>query len=286
MSLSRIAVGVDFSPESLRATDHAMAVARHCSASLTLVHVTPIPDPSAAARSDGWNELLRERLAAVRAALEALRARLTGQGVDVSHMVVDGYPDTAIAETARELGADLVVVGTHGKTGIQRLLLGSVAEKTCRLADASVLVARGEASPGGYRRVVAGTDYSELADRALERAFELTAPGGDVRVVNAWTPPYVQYDLDGQIFVKLREAADLEANAQRQRILDLARPAGVTVRLDVVDGPPFAVLDDLSASADLVVVGSHGRRGVRRLLLGSVAEATVRHARCSVLIAR
>jgi nucleotide-binding universal stress UspA family protein len=282
-SLTRIAVGVDFSPESYRAVDHAMAVARHTGASLVLIHVGVVPDTRP---DDPWREVLRERLAEQRVQLGELRERLSRQGVEVSHVVADGFADTALADAARELGADLIALGTHGRTGARRILLGSVAEKTARLASASVLVARGDASPGGYRRVVVGTDYSPLADRALERGLALTASGGEVRVVHAWSAPYVEYDLGGRALEALRETAEVEAAAERERILALPRRADVTLKFELSDGAPFSVLDSLSAAADLVVVGSHGRRGVRRFFLGSVAEATIRHAHCSVLVAR
>lgn len=286
MPLSKIVVGVDFSPESDRAVDHAMALAHQTGAALVLVHVAWVP-PRTTVRTEGsWLAHLTDHMALDRAKLGVLHERLSGQGVDVSQVVVDGDADEAVADAATALAADLIVVGTHGRSGIRRVLLGSVAEKTVRLARMSVLVARGPANPGGYRRVVVGTDYSPLAWQALARAFELTAPGGEVRVVNAWRAPYVELDLDGHIVENLRRAAALEASAARDQLLAMPRPPGVTVGLDVVDGAPFTALADLSESADLLVVGSHGRRGVRRFVLGSVAEATVRHASCTVLVAR
>lgn len=286
MPLSKIAVGIDFSPESERAVAHAVALARLTGASLTLVHVAEAPPLASGVPGDPAFAMLREQLAADSLRVTQLRDRLAGEGVAISEILVDGDPHTMVADTATRLGADLIAVGTHGRTGARRVLLGSVAERTVRLAESSVLVARGDAVPGGYRRIVVGTDYSPLAWRALERAFEVTAPGGDVRVVHAWRAPYLEYDLTGRMLDKLWENAEIEAAEHRARLLAMPRPAGVTVRLDVVDGAPFTALDDLSGSADLVVVGSHGRRGVKRLLLGSVAEATVRHASCSVLVAR
>jgi nucleotide-binding universal stress UspA family protein len=286
MTFSKIAVGIDFSPGSLRAVDHAMMVARQTGASVTLVHATAVPAPFHQRSDDAWAALLRENLAANRARLEELHQRLRGQGVELSQVVADGEADPALADASRELGADLVVVGTHGRTGLARVVLGSVAEKTIRLAPSSVLVARGEPPPGGYQHVVVGTDFSPLAWKALERALELTAPGGHVHVVHAWQAPYLELDLSGQALAALREGAEQETEAHRERVLAMPRAKGVMVGLDLVDGVPFTVLDTYSSQAQLIVVGSHGRRGVRRFLLGSVAETTVRHARCPVLIAR
>lgn len=286
MSFSHVVVGIDFSAHAQLAVEHAMEIARHTGARLTLVHVAPVLPPLTARADDTWSAFLDEQLAGCRARLQVLRERLSGQGVDVSQAFIEGFPHTGLADAARALGADLIVVGTHGRTGLSRILLGSVAERTIREADRSVLVVRGPAHPGGYHRVVVGSDYDPAATLALARAIELTAPRGDVHVVHAWRPPYTDFGFDVPAIASLREAAELEAKPQRAMVLGLPRPPDVAIRLDVVDGPPFVVLDDLSASADLIVVGSHSRQGVRRFLLGSTAEATTRHARCSVLVAR
>ena len=286
MALTKIAVGVDFSPESDRAVEHAMMIARAAGAALLLVHVARVPPPTSAAPQVGWLALQRERLAADRARLAELREQLEGQGVEVSQLIADGEPDPALADVARELGVELIAVGTHGRAGMRRLLLGSVAEKTVRLASSSVLVARGDAPSRGYRHVVVGTDLSPLADRALEQAVQLIAPGGHVQVVYAWQAPYLEYDLSGRVTLELRAGAEAELGARRERLLALPRPPDVTMSVELRDGAPVLVLEELSRDAQLVVVGSHGRRGVRRFLLGSVAEATVRHARCSVLVVR
>lgn len=283
MSLSKIAVGVDLSPDSLRAVEHAMVLARRAGASLTMIHIAGVPSAISEASGDPWAALMRERLAADRAQLDEVRQRFAGQGVELSQVIVEGTPDTALAEAARELHADLVVIGTHGRTGLKRLVLGSVTEKTVRLAASSVLVVRGEVPAGGYRRVIVGTDYSDQAWRALAQAFEVAAPEANVRVIYAWQIPYVGYDVGGYLTNALWEREETIAAEHRKRVLEMA-PAGVQARLDVVVGVPFTMLDE--PPSDLVVVGTHGRRGARRFFLGSVAEATVRHARSSVLVVR
>ncbi len=278
----RIVVGVDFSLESLQAVDHALEVARRTSAAVTLVHVGAVPDRPP---DDQWAEVLRGRVGQARDRLDELHQRLHGMGVDVEHVVVNGWPDTALTDTAHELDARFVVVGTHGRTGLRRVALGSVAEKTARLAGCSVLITRGDAIPGGYRRIVVGTDYSPSDTRALAAALELAAPVATIEVVHVWHPPYVEFDLDGRMIAVLRDAAVQQAEQHRKEILATPHPPGVTIRFELEDGVPFAVLDGRDGT-DLVVVSSHGRRGLRRLLLGSVAESTIRHARCSVLVAR
>ncbi|MCE9578940.1 MAG: universal stress protein [Deltaproteobacteria bacterium] len=295
--ITRIAVGVDLSAESIHAAEQAMAIARQQGAEVVLVYVGAVPEapeglpPSMRATASHYRSMLNERLGDDRAALEALRQRLLGQGAQVSHVLVDGYPDTALAEAATSIGAGLVVVGTHGRTGVRRVLLGSVAERTVRLSDASVLVVRGpDVVNGGFKRIVVGSDFSPLADRAIARAVELAGKGARIEVVHAWTVPAdvspegsmaaVLADLRGALSDDtLRAGAELCATWK-------ARGADLTFRS--VEGAPQVALTDVATElkADLVIVGSHGRRGLRRWLLGSVAEATVRHAPCDVLVAR
>ncbi len=292
MRTKPIVVGTDLSSGSERAVEHALGVARRTGADLILVHAGVVVDQptdlpaSMQATATAWRAVLAQRLAQDRAELGDLRQRVSGQGVEVSQLVVDGFADTGLAEAARELDARLVVVGTHGRTGFKRLLLGSVAEQTVRGAPCSVLVARGDAPAGGYRRVVVGTDFSAQAMVAVEQAYAYAAPDAELRVVHASSMPYAIAEVSGELLAQVREGTEATAAALQEELRARPHPPGVSIRVEVVFGTPAAVLDDLSGCADLVVVGSHGRRGVRRFLLGSTAEATVRHARCSVLVAR
>lgn len=296
MSFATIMVGSDLSTASEIAVGQAMSIARRVGARVVLAQVAVVPQmaeglaPSMRATEAHYREILEGRLADDRRRLEGLRQRLIGQGVEVSHVVVDdGFPDMALADAARELHADLIAIGTHGRTGLRRLLLGSVAEKTVRLATMSVLVARGAPSAeGGYRTILVGTDFSPLADAALARAVEVAAPGARIHVLNAWqlpvSPPVDGADPAGVLRGELAEDVRLRGHALAQAW----RERGVAIEVEASEAPAAEALVERATSlrADLVVVGSHGRRGVRRLLLGSVAEATVRHAPCSVLVAR
>lgn len=295
---TKLVAGVDLSESSLAAVGQAMSLARHVGAPLVLMLVEAIPDvpadlpPSMRVSAAKLHGVLRERLAVDRTALEALRQRLVGQGVEVSHMINDGFADTALADGASKIGADLVVVGTHGRTGVRRVLLGSVAEKTVRLASSSVLVVRGDAAAaeGGYRRIVVGTDFSPLAEQALSRAIMVAAPGAVIEVVHAWHVP-VDLSPEGSMAMALADLRDdLVADVARTgaELLARWRDRGVKLDFTAIEGPSRVTLCERAeaVSADLVVVGSHGRRGLRRMILGSVAEATVRHAPCSVMVAR
>ncbi len=297
--MKKILVGVDFSAGSEVAIKQALRVARHTGAELCLLHVGVIPEqpvgvPDAmATTAAAYTRIVKDKLAEDREALARMRERVSGQGVEVSQALTDGFADTAIVRAATEMHADLIVIGTHGRTGIKRFLLGSIAERVVRLASCNVLVARpGGDDEGGFHRILVPTDFTEAARRALDLGVKLAAPGAAVDLLHCWQLPALTAstygpvkslrDLDEGIRTTLRG----QASAAGQRLLAAHEAAGVELAFHEVEAPPTHGIQDWLAdhTYDLVVTGSHGRRGVRRFLLGSVAEVTVRHSPCSVLV--
>src|SRR5258706_7599276 len=194
MSLRRLLVATDFSPIADAALDGAIAIARVRGARVPLAYAEavidsgpPIEHESAAAAELG-------ALAAAlkddeRKQLEARLDRIRGNGIEVDAAVRGGSPDEAITELAKAIGANLIVIGTHGRTGIGRFLLGSVAELIVRRASCDVLVSRGTATSGMFERPVVATDFSTAAERALLSAMELVGPGIPMQLVHAWQYP-------------------------------------------------------------------------------------------------
>lgn len=297
MDINKIVVGVDFSPQSDAALAQAVHLARHLGAQIVLVHAGTVPDelpPAATAAVRDYRERLTRQLDANRQALAELRERYDGTGVDVSHMVIDAFPDTGLCRAARELDADLVVTGSHGRTGVERFLLGSVAERVVRLSERNVMVARtpktGDDGHGGFRRILVPTDFTPLDEAALALALRLVARDGAIELLHCWelVPLAVGASPEAVTPVsdRMRDAIANEVAAQGQRLVDTYRRDRVTLSFRADYNTPTAgILHRLDEDAfDLVVLGSHSRRGLRRFLLGSVAEMTVRHAPCSVLV--
>jgi nucleotide-binding universal stress UspA family protein len=298
--LEHIVVGVDFSPESEVAVAQAMSVARRAGARLTLLHVGAIPDAplgvpeSMAATAAAYTQVVKQHLAEDRSALDALRERLIGQGVEVFHAVYDGFADTGIVEAAEELEADLIVVGTHGRTGIKRFFLGSVAERVVRLAKIPVLVARAAdgSSAGGFTNILVPTDFSTSAEAALELAQALAGEDAVIRLIHAWQLPAMSAAYMAPIKAAEDLFSDVRASIQAsiektgEQIIEGHVDGGANMMFEAEEGAPSHVIQEAIArhQPDVVILGSHGRRGVTRLLLGSVAENTVRHAPCSVVV--
>jgi nucleotide-binding universal stress UspA family protein len=293
--MRKIIVGVDLSPQSQLAVQTAVDLARRDGAEVVLAladAVPQVPDgmsERATAAAKRQISAMAENLAVDRRALAELRERHTGQGATVSQVVVDGYADDQLPKLAREMGADLVIVGSHGRTGLKRVVLGSVAERVARLSECSVLIVRGEPPTGGFHRIVVGTDFSVQGKVAIERAITVAARDATIRLIHTWQVPYAASGVDASaVALPVGDLVDVWNDEGEALVQWTRQRTDLPVTFELCSGAPALALSDAAANAkaDLVAVGSHGRRGLRRFVLGSVAEVTARHAPCSTLIAR
>ncbi len=290
MAINKILVGSDFSEQSAVAVTKAAALAKTTGAELVLCHVTqdagyPMPSKMEAeemAKAAGRNTQ----------ALEELAAPLRTNGVNVSVEVRMGYPDEGIVAVAKDQAVDLIVTGTHGRTGIARFFLGSIAEKVVRLAETNVLVARPSgADDEGFKNILVPTDFSPAAEKALRLALDLAADGAAVTLFHAWHYPAgtmsttITSNQDPLAGMKAEIIKRGESNGAAW--VEKHQRDGISMSFEQSYGPPSGAVGDKldDGDYDLVAMGTHGYRGFRRFMLGSVAEATVRHAPCSVVVA-
>jgi universal stress protein E len=297
--VSKILTATDFSPQAEAATKHAAELAKRFDAELVLLHVGSPPEPPPAgaivsSRAISQVSTLIEKIhEETEEELEKLAATLKGGGVPVSTKLTVDHPDVAIADTASGVGADLVVTGTHGRTGFQRFLLGSTAERVVRLSRVPVLVARPPLPAAGrFRRILVPTDFSPASERALALACKLAAPDAAIDILHVWqfparaqallgSPSAVHGDVGDELKAVFAEQADAlrsrhQTEQQTLRSFQEVGPAASTIQQWL----------EADGGYDLVALGSHGERGFRRLFLGSVAERITRHAPCSVLVCR
>jgi nucleotide-binding universal stress UspA family protein len=294
MPITTIVAGVDLSTQSDQALDRAAAIAKLRGARLVLVHAQADDAPIANVGND-----MLEQLGKVSAAmreeeakhLDHRIAKLRDGGVDAELVHRTGPPGEVVADVAKERAAELIVVGTHGRTGISRFLIGSVTNAVLRHAPCDVLVCRGTSGPSPFLRPLVATDFSPSAARALRNAAEMSAPGTPIEIVHAWQLPAGSWGatLLGQArfpWSTVRDAVVSGAQAQADQLVATHAAMGHPLHVELVQGPPASVITHAAERGghDLIVVGAHGKRGVRRLLLGSVAESTIRHAPCSVLV--
>jgi len=201
-----------------------------------------------------------------------------------------GSPAAEIVRGAEDWKAERIVVGSHGSAGLARVLVGGVALSVARHAHCPVLIARARA---GTRRIVVGTDFSDPALPAVAAAAaESARTGAKVTIVHALEIPVIPTDIfSGAAGHWPAEMAGYQ-RAREEAAMEGLEAALATAGIDgdrkVVAGSagPSLVRVAEDVRADLVVVGTRGRTGLRRMLLGSVAEAVVRAAHCSVLVVR
>jgi nucleotide-binding universal stress UspA family protein len=234
--------------------------------------------------------------AALRRVAEGARRILARRWPEARVSVVERPAVDAILGEARRRGARTIVVGSHGYGALGRLLLGSVSRTVVHGASCPVLVVRGRPRP--VRHLVLGVDGSPNAQRAAAYVAELTPPpGGRVTLVRVVPreeislrpplPPAAMAIARSRVAVVNAERARV-ARRELEAVARLLRRAGWRVRPRVCLGAPVdALLATVrSARAQVLVVGARGVAGLRRLLLGSVAEGVLTHAPGPVLIVR
>ncbi|MGD9711086.1 MAG: universal stress protein [Thermomicrobiales bacterium] len=238
--------------------------------------------------------------AASRAAeyLEGIAAEwVNGRGP--AHVVVSmGDPTEEILRIATEEAADLIVIASHGRGALGRLRFGSVADRLSRSAEIPVLIVRpadgdAEVDRGRIGQFVVALDGSERAMRALEvvkRIASLTGdavhlvtvvPGPDaIAIPMPWMgPPVVQYDIGETVLTLERRAVD-----ELTELANQLNDQGIETTFSVAVGEPFEAIDAVARPHDVIALTTHGRSGLERWALGSLAEKLVRNARAPVLI--
>ena len=293
MSVSTIVAGYDLSPVSDAALDRAVGLAAAYHAKLVIVHA--LADDAPIDRTN--NELVDKlgEVSAVIRAQEAVRiadrlAAIQATGITAEVASRGGPPGEVLAAMALEHHADLLVIGTHGHTGLARFLLGSVATATLRHAPCDVLVCRGTGG-GAFKKPLVAIDFSAAATRAVGHVTSVCEPSAPIDVVHAWQLPAGSWGatLLGQArfpWSTVRDAVVSSAQTQADRLIASHKQAGRQLHVELVQGPPASVVTHAAERSghDVIAVGTHGHRGFRRLLLGSVAESVVSHAPCSVLV--
>jgi nucleotide-binding universal stress UspA family protein len=224
--------------------------------------------------------------------LEEAVARISAPGRHVHARLEVGRPAEVLAELARELHVDLVVTGHRGRSGMEQMLLGSVAAELVDRSPVPVLVAR-SSRLADVLLAVDGTHVTEAAVRLVERMPVLH--GCRVRVLSVADPSYPWWagmDWMGTAAAEAWDTALDESRASHMRVAretaERLKGAGIDARPVEGEGRPAdIILEQAEAEpTDLVVLGSRGQTGLRRLLVGSVGRDVLHHARCSVLIAR
>ena len=294
--IRQILCPVDFSSFARRALDHAAVLARWYEAELTVLHVSPLmptlfglePAVNAATLAPFDQEALARELQTF--------ARETARATPRTSLVVRSGPAAAtILDYAVESKADLIVLGTHGRTGFERLMLGSVTEKVVRKASCPVLtVPQGMAEAAERRvfgRILCPVDFSPASDRAAQYALSLAQEAkGCLTLVHVaeWLPDESFSRYPGFDVAHVRKSILTDARVRAEALVPDEARDWCETEIRIVCGKPYQEILRMASNhgADLIVMGVHGHGPVDRLLFGSTPQQVVRQAECPVLTIR
>lgn len=277
-----ILCATDLSPRADLAVDRAAALARQFGARLRLLHVVDEDQPPA---------IVDAELAGAREALDARLEDLDGTGTaGIESEVRAGSAFRAIVTSAQAAGADVVVMGAHRRRILKDVVIGTTIERVLRTGTHPVLMVN-TAPKGPYASVLLALDASAASAVAVNaaRAVRLLDKAR-LSVVRGFEPVYKGMLKPAGVHEQdITAYSDEWASEARVEIRALLRQAGLddaSMQILTEEGPPFTVVRRAveRLKPQLLVIGTHGRTGLRRALLGSVAERVISEVECDVLV--
>jgi nucleotide-binding universal stress UspA family protein len=291
-TIHRILYATDLSPASEPAWHEAKRLGRLFDAEVLVLHVIappPVIPVEGYIPPQVYEDLLASARRGAEEQFDALLGSVAGSGVKVRLCLEEGLPASRILEVAAQEAADLLVVGTHGRTGLERLVLGSVADRMVRQATCPVLTVRsapGKGPRGEIRRICYATDFSPTARAAWPWVVALAgATGAQVDLVHVTFKPVADRHMSGETIGRMADILSEQGRREVERFLETSTLARERVLVHLPQGAPDEQIVHRAKeqAADLVVMGTHGWSGVVRWMLGSVAHHVIQTAPCPVL---
>src|SRR5262245_26555649 len=280
IAFKNILCPVDFSEHSRDALQHAAMLGRWYNGEVTVLHAHGGLEPDSAAAFD----------------LEQSAEVVRGADVPVTKCFQSGIATEVILDAVRALGSDLVVMGTHGRSGWDRLALGSVTEKVIRKVSCPVLtipprtIPPATAEPLGYERIVCAVDFNEWSMKGLECAASLAEQSSGLLIAlhviddlhADRLTAYPGFDIGAYT-----NHVEQEGRNRLQRALPETRGRWTHEHL-VLSGRPYEEIVRVARDRDahLIVIGVHGRQAVDLMMFGSTTHHVIRAASCPVLTLR
>ncbi len=299
----KVVLAVDLSRDSRAAVRFLERMRIPVGSVVSVLHVLTVPPvplqgPAIPLQLAAW---CKEAVGYARRFLDRIERRFAGQGIRVGTLIKQGLPEIHILQTIKRVDADLVVLGSHGLTGIPHFLLGSVSEKILSHAPCSVLVVRvpRPAHRDSRRglRIVLAMDESPDAKASLEFLEKVNLPPASrvmllhVTEKREGTAAWLVAKGRSEFHHAIEQAilAERQQKANRlERMLQRLRARGISVEVSLAEGHPAEEILKVAKRqrAHVIVMGSRGLAGVKRFLMGGVSQQVARHAPCSVLLVR
>jgi hypothetical protein len=263
--LKSILLCTDCTDYSLAAATEAINFARACGTSLTVIHVV---EPSRGSKADN-------KINMAQAHMDEIRDLAVGQNVEC-RIVIEQAADVhkAIVDESKKIRADIIIMGKHGRSVFERLLMGSVTYKVIAHASCKVLVVPKGAEIKG-ENILLAVDGSNFSATAEAEAINMAA-----------SCPFVKTFLVLHAYPhrdRKKEAETLLGEVQTR-----AGGKGLTPETLAVEDEPYKAIINASfeRSTDIIIMGTHGRTGIAKLIIGSTAESVISLSRCAVLVTR
>ena len=210
-------------------------------------------------------------------------------GVEAHYVLCEGEPQSVLSSVAEGKAADLILLGTYGRRGLNRLLMGSITSQVISGATTDVMVVKKPCSEctGSYSSILVPFDGSECSIRALRRACQLAKlDSGEVTVL--YVIPRYEELVGFMRTDSIKESLQQEAEKITAKAVGEAGALGVTVKTEIADGH---AADEIVGAAkrlktELIAMGSHGYRGLEKAIMGSTAERVIMDAACPILVVR
>lgn len=291
-TIRRIIVPIDFSTLSGPTVESAAFMALPDDAIVHLLHVVHLPFFLTAydlnVPESVWEEMRKE----TRERMYESSLTLEEAGLSEVDLIVreSTQPAEAIAEAVRELGADLVVMATHGRRGLKHAFLGSVTEKTIRTSPCPVLAVKGDGlAKGKLQRILFPTDFSPHSRHAMALACGLARRyGAHIDVLHVVEDRSIYTVLGSTEAVAYEHRARAMAGERLEETINEMGRSNQDMESHLRKGIAADVIVDEARrlESDLIVMGSHGYSGLAHAMIGSVTERTLRLAPCSVLTSK
>ena len=299
LSIGNILVPIDFSKMSIQAIETAKDLAQPFGATIHLVHVHhwqysadfvgPVISSGFLPQSfeEHRNKQFAEELKTI-----ASKAGLSAR--DQTYLRTGASAFHEICTLAQKIPADLIVMPTHGYTGLKHVFLGSTAERVVQHAPCPVFVVRQlgkrpAAKKFGHKKILVPVDFSDCSQKAVQYAIGFANQlGAEIVLLHATYLGYI-YSVEGTALYDipgLQKAARKKAERQMQKLVRAAKFGDVKFETVFTEASPVLDICDFAKhhDLDLIITSTHGLTGFEHVLIGSIAEKVVRHAPCSVLV--
>jgi nucleotide-binding universal stress UspA family protein len=279
----RILVAVDGSDASKNAFRQACRIAREDKSWITVITTIPLYQDQFEVLSikEEVSKKLREEGEKI---LSEIRKVADEEDAFIKPLLEEGSPFNTIVDVAEEGNFDLIVMGRHGMSRLEKALVGSVTARVIGHSQRDVLIVPKDAVIG-WKNILLATDGSRYSKTAIEKAMDLAMSyGGQLKTVSV-------VDVTEEFLTEAPGAVEDLIRKAKGFVNDvriMAEAQGIKTETFVREGEAYKVITDFAKEekATVIVMGSHGRTGLRRLLMGSVTEKVIGYASCPVLVAR